>query len=85
MGNYDGGGQKRGKWGYCRRYRDNDKIEALHSLYEEPKDNDDDGCDNDVNDDGNWDDVEEKEREEEDDYDYGVVVITAVQLFGMPD
>ena len=29
---YDGEGKKKGKGG-CRRYRDDNKIEALHGLY----------------------------------------------------
>ena len=47
MGKYDGGGENKGKGGHRLRYRDDDKIEALHGLYEEPKENDDGG---------NWDD-----------------------------
>ena len=41
MGKYDGGGKKKGKGGHCRRYRDNNDIEAIHGLYEEPKDDGD--------------------------------------------
>ena len=35
-GKYNGEGKKKGKGG-CRRYRDDNEIEALHGLYE-PKD-----------------------------------------------
>ena len=35
IGKYDGGGKKKGKGGHRRRYRDNDKIEDLHGLYNE--------------------------------------------------
>ena len=56
MGKYDREGKKKGKGGR-RRYRDDDEIEDLHGLYEEPKDNDGDRGDH--NDD--WDDMDEKE------------------------
>ena len=85
MVNYDSGGKKKGKGGHRCRYRDDDNIEALRGLYEEPKDDDDDvRCDND-DDNGDWDDMEEKEREEENDDGDDVVDITTVQFFGMPD
>ena len=65
-------------------YRDDDKIEALHGLYEEPKEDDEGYCDND-DDNSDWDDLEEKEREEDDDDNNNIVNITAVQFFGMRD
>ena len=37
MVKYDSGGKKTRKGGRHRRYRDNDEIEALHSLNQEPK------------------------------------------------
>ena len=59
MVKYDGGGKRKGKGGHHCRYRDKYNIEALHGLYEEPKDDNDNGCDDD--DDGRyWDDMEEK-------------------------
>ena len=84
MGKYDGRGKKKGKgWHHCR-YKDDDNIKALHGIYEEPKDDDNDGHDNDDNS-GDWYGMDYKEREEDNkDYD-DVVDITAVQLFGMPD
>ena len=57
MVKYDGRGKKKGKVGHRRRYSYNDKIEALHGLYEEPKDDGDNVRDND-DDDGNWYDME---------------------------
>ena len=50
MGKYDGGENKKGKGGNFRRYRDDDKIKALHGLHEEPKDDNDNSHDNDDND-----------------------------------
>ena len=47
-------GKKKGEGGRCR-YRDDDKVEALHGLYKEPKDYDGDHDDD-------WDNMEEKER-----------------------
>ena len=73
-GKYNSEIKKKGKVGRCR-YRGDDKVEALHGLYEEP--NDDDG---DYDDD--WDDMEEKERENKDD---NVIDVTAAQFFGTPD
>ena len=35
MVKYNGRVKKKGIRGHCRRYRDNDKIKALHGLYEE--------------------------------------------------
>ena len=70
---------KKGKGGR-HRYRDNNKIEAIHGLYEEPKDEDGDRGDHDEN----WDDMEEKERENKDDND-NIIGITAAQFFGIPD
>ena len=84
MGKYDGGRKKKEKGGNFRRYRDDDEIEALHGLYKEPKDDNDDGCGDEKNG-SNWDDMEEKEQEKEQDDGDEVVKITAVQLFGMPD
>ena len=40
MGNYNAGGENKGKVVHCRRNRDNNKIEALRGLYEEPKEDD---------------------------------------------
>ena len=84
MGKYNSGEKKKGKRGNYLRYRENDKIVALHGLYKEQKD-----YSNDVRDDDNvdedWYDMEEKEREEDNDDDNDVVDITAVQIFGMPD
>ena len=60
MGNYDGRVKKKGKGGNCCRYRDDDEIEDIHGLYEEPKDNDDKVCDNDDDNDGDdsdWEDM----------------------------
>ena len=54
MGNYDGGGKKKVKGGHCRRYRYDDKIEALRGLYKNPKNDDDNGHEDDNND-GDWD------------------------------
>ena len=51
---YDGKGKKKRKGGR-RRYRDNNKIEALHSLYK-PKDYDDERGYHD----DNWEHMEEK-------------------------
>ena len=63
MGKYNGGGKKKGKQGHRHRYRNDDNIKALHGLYKEPKDNDYGVCgDDDEN--GDWDDMEEKQREE---------------------
>ena len=60
MVKYDGRRKKKVKGGHCLRYRDNDEIEALHGLYNQPKDNYKDvGDDEDKY--GNWDDMEEKE------------------------
>ena len=56
MGNYDDGGNNKGKEGHRCRYRDDGEIEALHILYEEPKDENKDGRDYD-NDGGDWDDM----------------------------
>ena len=42
MGKYDGRRNKKGTGGHCRRYRDNNKIKALHGLYKEPTDDNDD-------------------------------------------
>ena len=84
MGKYDGKGKKKVKGGHRCRYRDDNKIEALHGIYKEPKDNDDSGWDDDNND-GDWDDMKDKEQEEDNDDDNDVVNITAVQFFGMPD
>ena len=52
-GKYNCGVKKKEKGGHCRRYKDDNKIESLHSLYKEPKDDvdvekcreNDDGCD----------------------------------------
>ena len=79
MGKYDCRRKNTGKRGHCSRYTDNNKIEALHGLYEETKDDnhDDDGHDN-GKDNGNWDDMEENEREEDEDDNDDVVDITAV-------
>ena len=57
MGKFDVGGKKKLKGGQRRRYRDNDKIEDLHGLYKEPKDDDDGGRDGDNND-VDWEDME---------------------------
>ena len=59
MGKYNVGGKNKRKGEHRRRYRDDNEIEALHTLYEEPKDNDDDGRDE-KEDNGDWDDTEEK-------------------------
>ena len=77
MGKYKSGENKKWKWGHSCRYRDDNNIEALHGLYEEPKDNDNNFRDDDGND-VNWDDMEEKEREEDDDNSDDLVDITAV-------
>ena len=61
MGKYDGGVKKKLKGGHYFRYRDNDDIEALRSLYKEPKYCDEGGHYNDDNG-SNWDDMEDKER-----------------------
>ena len=84
MGKYDNGVNKRVKGGHHRRYRDDDNIEDLHGIYKEPKDDNNNGRDNE-NDYVDWDNTGEKEPEE--DYDDGndVVSITAVQLFGISD
>ena len=84
MGKYGGGGNNKGKGGHRHGYRDDGKIKALHDLYKEPKDGDNDGRD-DENGDSDWDDMEKKEREEDDDDDKGVVKINAVQLFEIPE
>ena len=84
MGNYDGRGKNMGKGGHPCRYRDDNDIEALRGLYEEPNDEDNSGRDNDDND-GDWDDMEKKEREDDNDDDDDVVDITAVKFFGMPN
>ena len=64
MVNYDGGRKKKGKGRHFRTYRDDERIESLHILYEERKDNDKDGRYDDDNN-GNWENMEEKEREKE--------------------
>ena len=84
MGKYDVRGKKKGKGGHRRKYRNDEKIEALHGLYEETKGDDENGRDDD-DDDSNWHDMEEKEREEDYDKEDGMVDINAVQFFGMPD
>ena len=82
MRKYDGRGKNKGKGEHRRRYRDdNDDIEDLRGLYEEPKYYDKNGRDNDDN--SNWYDIEEKGQEDFDDDDDDVVNITAVQVFGM--
>ena len=58
MGKYNGGGKEKVKWVHCRRYREDDNIEAHQGVYKEPKDNND-GRDNDDND-GDWEHTEEK-------------------------
>ena len=58
-------------------YRDDNEIEAIHSLYK-PKDN---GGERDYHDD-NWQEMEEKEWENKAD---DVIKITAAQFFGTPD
>ena len=77
MGNYRVGGKKKGIGRHHRKYRDDDKIDALHSLYKAPKNNDDDSRDDDDND-GYWDDMEEKEEEEYNDDGNNIVNITTV-------
>ena len=84
MGKYNGGGNKKVKGGHSCRYRDDDYIKSLHGLYKEPKENDNNGCDNDDYN-RDWDDMEEKEREYDDGDDDSVVDITAVRFFGMTD
>ena len=56
MVKYDSGGKKKGKVGHCCRYRDDNGIEALHGLYEEPKDDNDGIHDNE----SDWNGTEEK-------------------------
>ena len=85
MGKYNSGGKKKGKGGHCCRYKDEDEIEDLHGLYEDLKDDNDGGVRDDDYDDGDWENIEEKEREEDDDNGNDVVIITAVQFFGMLD
>ena len=55
---------------------DNSEINALHSLYEEP---------NDDNEKIDWDNMEEKGRVEDNDDDNDAVYITVVQFSGMSD
>ena len=82
VGKYDGGEKNKGKGGHRRRYRENNKIEDLHGLYEEMKDYDNDEenySSDDEDDDRYWVDMDEKELEEDDDDDDDTVDITAVQ------
>ena len=57
MGKYNDGGKKKGKGGHCCRYRDDNDIEDLHNLYEEPKDDDNVRDYYDDKNNGNWDDM----------------------------
>ena len=55
-------GKKKEKLGHCCRYRDDDEVKDLHILYEEPEDDNGDGCDDDE-DNVDWYKMEEKEQE----------------------
>ena len=54
-GKYDGEGKKKGKGGH-RRYRNDNKIEAIHALYKPKYDDGERGYHDD-----DWEDMEEKE------------------------
>ena len=50
IGKHDGRVKKKEKGGHRHRYRNDDKINDLHGLYKEPKEDNNNGCDDDKED-----------------------------------